>query len=399
MPTHPDRDPLDGTPYASVAMLGRGGMGEVRLARHRLLGKDVVVKLLHEELIHPRLADRMRVEAQALAKLKHPHIVDVFDLGTTPHGRPFLVMERLVGETLSDRQRRMGVLAPNEACRHVLAILEALTAAHAIGVVHRDIKGENVFLHQDHGNIVVKLLDFGVAKILEGSDGVPPPRFGTEEGTLVGTPRFCSPEQIVGSKDIDHRADLYSVGALLFLLLTGRRPFEHPTVVELLRAHVSEKPSPPSSVAVQPLSASLDEVVLRALEKRPGDRFASAAEMASVLRAAMVVAVPSRTARLVAHAAPAQRRRQGTELMEDPTRGASLEQAAPASLLLEPAPRGPHVRQDTVPLRAAAAQPAKQVLPDAPWIADRRRFAAVFGLMLLAMVVTLVVLWAWPSLR
>lgn len=403
-----DRDPLDGTPYVSVGMLGRGGMGEVRLARHRLLGKEVVVKLLHEELIHPRLADRMRVEAQSLAKLKHPHIVDVLDLGTTPTGRPFLAMERLIGETLADRLRRAGALTPQEAGSHVLDILDALSAAHAIGVVHRDVKGENVFLHHEREKTVVKLLDFGVAKILDGSDGVAPPRFGTEEGTLIGTPRFCSPEQIAGAKDIDHRADLYSVGALLFLLLTGRRPFEHPTLIELMRAHAHERPPPPSTLARQPISPQLDGVVLCALEKRPRDRFSSAMEMATALRAALVVAAPSRTVRLTAQPAPARKPRQGTDLMEDPTRAPTAGPSpTPGHASSAPAPSN-GARQTTSPLVGAAERqaPEHRQSPEhrpgpapAPLVEDRRRFALVFGVVLVAVAVVLGVLWAWPSLR
>ena len=283
-----DLDALRGTPYRMLRSIGRGGMGEVVEAEHRRLGKLLVVKLVHPELAHPYAAERLRVEAQILSRLSHPNLVEVSDLGITKEGRPYLVMERLTGRTLLDEVIARSYLPPDEAVQIAADVLSALEAAHAEGIVHRDIKSENVFLHEatDARGIkrrVVKLLDFGVAKILASDQAVEPTRFPTEEGSLLGTPRFCSPEQAHGRSTIDHRADLYAVGGMLFMMVTGRRPFEQSGMFELMHAHLSEPPPVPSSVAPQPLSAALDAAILRALAKKPEDRFPSATVMARAL--------------------------------------------------------------------------------------------------------------------
>jgi serine/threonine-protein kinase len=283
-----DLDALRGTPYRMLRSIGRGGMGEVVEAEHRRLGKLLVVKLVHPELALPHAAERLRVEAQILSRLSHPNLVEVSDLGITKEGRPYLVMERLTGRTLLDEVIARRFLPPDEAVQIAADVLSALEAAHAAGIVHRDIKSENVFLHNasDSRGItrrVVKLLDFGVAKILAGDQTVEPSRFATEEGSVIGTPRFCSPEQAHGRSKIDHRADIYAVGGMLFTMVTGRRPFEQSGMFELMHAHLSEPPPVPSSVAPQPVPAALDAAILRALAKKPDDRFPSAAVMARAL--------------------------------------------------------------------------------------------------------------------
>lgn len=291
-------DPLIGTPYRMLSQLGRGGMGEVVLAEHRRLGKTLVVKLVHPDLAHPLIAERLRVEAQILAKLSHPNLVEVSDLGITPTGRPYLAMEHLSGRTLQEEIGTRGFIPVREASQIALAVLSALTAAHTAGVVHRDIKAENIFLHTDArgGARVVKVLDFGVAKVLASEQAVLPSRFPTEEGSILGTPRFISPEQALCKTDVDHRADIYSVGAMLFAMIVGRRPFEHQGMVDLLNAHVHETPPTPSKLAKQPVSRAMDELILKALAKAPSDRFQSAAEMSSALeRAASVEVTEDRT--------------------------------------------------------------------------------------------------------
>jgi serine/threonine protein kinase len=172
-----------------------------------------------------------------------------------------------------------------------LDVLSALEAAHSVGVVHRDVKTENIFLHEptDRSGVkrrVVKLLDFGIAKILAG-DAVEPTRFPTEEGTLLGTPRFCSPEQAMGRPDVDHRADLYSVGVVLFFMVTGRRPFEQQGLVELVKAHVFDPPPRPSDRAPHPIPVAVEAVILRALAKNPADRYPDAASMKTALEEAL----------------------------------------------------------------------------------------------------------------
>jgi eukaryotic-like serine/threonine-protein kinase len=298
----PTGDPLAGTPYRLTAAkpIGRGGMGEVYAAEHIALGKPVVVKLLHASLAADgHLVERLRIEGQALATLAHPNLVAVTDLAIAPVGkRPYLVMERLNGRDLAKELKRSGPLPPLVAIDHVRQVLAGLAAAHRAGIVHRDIKLENVFLCDPDAGAgrVLKILDFGIAKILEKgpADGrMRGPRiFPTEDGSLVGTPRSTSPEQACGLP-VDARADLYAVGILLYTLIAGKGPFAHiDDMVELLRAHAMLAPVLLSEAAVQPIPPELDAVLDRALAKNPARRFASAeafsdelGAIASILRA------------------------------------------------------------------------------------------------------------------
>lgn len=276
-------DPLDGTPYRTLVRLGGGGMGEVFEAEHRGLRKRVVVKLLHRELAHdPRFADRLRVEAQALAVVSSPHVVSVTDLGRTPGGRAYLVMERLHGRTLREELEARGPLPIVEAIGITRQVLAGLAAAHRLGIIHRDVKLDNVFLCApgELGVPVVKVLDFGIAKVLHAA---PSPtaalptaaQYPTEEGMLVGSPRTVSPEQARFQK-VDARTDLYAVGLLLYTLIAGQGPFAHDNVLDLLNAHIYQAPAPPSRVARQPIPPELDWAILKALAKRPEHRFQSA---------------------------------------------------------------------------------------------------------------------------
>ena len=283
-------DPLAGTRYRTIGMLGRGGMGEVVEAEHIGLGKRVVVKLLRPELAAmPELVTRMQIEARSLAAVVSPHVVQVSDFGQTADGRTYLVMERLYGKTLAAELEARGALPVVEAIGVVLEVLAGLDAAHAIGIVHRDIKPDNVFLCDPSRDTprTVKILDFGIAKVLHAAvEGRGPvlPHLATENGALVGTPRVVSPEQARG-KPVDARTDLYSVGLLLYTIVVGRGPFaELRDAVELLRAHVEQRPTPPSRVTRQTVHPMLDAAILRALEKRPEDRFQSALEFAAELR-------------------------------------------------------------------------------------------------------------------
>ncbi|AUX47210.1 protein kinase [Sorangium cellulosum] len=280
---------LYGTPYRPTRRLGRGGMGEVIEAAHVGLDKPVVVKLLHRDLSRePRLVERMRVEAQSLARLAHPNLVTVTDFGQTAEGRTYLVMERLYGRTMREELAARGALPPPEAIALVEQALAGLDAAHGAGIVHRDVKLENLFVCDPdaQGRRVVKVLDFGIAKVVaaHGDGRAPAPSlYQTEEGVLVGTPRYLSPEQISGLA-VDARTDVYAAGVVLYTLLAGRGPFEHvKPLLELLRAHASEVPAPPSRHAPWPTPPELDRAVMRALEKRPELRFPGAATFAAEL--------------------------------------------------------------------------------------------------------------------
>jgi serine/threonine-protein kinase len=265
-------------------------MAEVVLAEHMGLGKLVVVKLLHEQFAKdPGLTTRMQIEARSVAALTSPHIVQVTDLGQTATGRTYIVMERLVGRTLAKEVKERGALPFLEAIDYVVQVLAGLEAAHAMGIIHRDIKPDNIFLCDATKNTprLVKVLDFGIAKVLEVAvDAGRPalPHLVTAAGSTLGTPRMFAPEQAL-AEPVDARTDIYSTGLLLYTLLTGRRPFAHITTeIELLKASVNERLEPPSTTTQNHVPPALDAAVLRAVEKEPGARFQSAEAFASELR-------------------------------------------------------------------------------------------------------------------
>jgi serine/threonine protein kinase len=230
----------------------------------------------------------LRVEARALALVSHPNVVSVTDFGTTTDARPFVVTERLQGASLDAELRARGFLRVGEATEVVVAVLDALSAAHAAGIVHRDVKPGNVFLCERPSlgaRRVVKLLDFGVAKIVDERSAQPIlPAYETRKGALVGTPKYITPEQAFG-RPVDARTDVYAVGLLLYALVTGRAAFGgERDVLQIVEAMRDTGATPPSLGAPQPIPATLDAVVLRALAWRAEDRFQSAAAFAEALR-------------------------------------------------------------------------------------------------------------------
>jgi eukaryotic-like serine/threonine-protein kinase len=287
-------DPFAGTAYRTVQKIGEGGMGVVLEVEHLALGKRLVAKVLKPELVgDANLSDRFRFEAQVLAQLAHPNLVPVLDLGRTRGGQPYFVMEKLTGRTLGEELRARGRLPIAEAIEITLEVLAGLGAAHAHGLVHRDVKLDNVFLcdarpaagtrSRETARRTVKLLDFGVAKAPRSGPALAaPPSHPTAEGVLVGTPRYVAPEQIRGGA-VDARADLYAAGTMLYTLLVGRSPFSGVSGLGLLHAHLNEAPRPLSSYPDAEVPPALDAIVLRALAKRPDDRQATAGELAEEL--------------------------------------------------------------------------------------------------------------------
>ena len=271
-----------------LRLIGRGGSAEVYEAEHVGLAKRVAVKLLRRELCaHPLSRERTRFEAQSLARLQHPNIPAISDSGHTADGRPFMVMELLQGRSLQAELRQRGSLPVQEAVEVAQQVLAGLGAAHALGIVHRDVKPANLFVCEDeHGHRTIKILDFGIAKAMPGAvdaGAPPPPTIPTEEGLLLGTPSFLSPEQIL-CQPVDARTDVYGAALVLYEMLSGRNPFEHTTSqLELFEAHVSERPRPPSAFASQPIPPELDDVVLRGLKKKPHDRWSSVEEFSWAL--------------------------------------------------------------------------------------------------------------------
>jgi serine/threonine-protein kinase len=258
----------------------------------------VAVKILHGTYAgNPAVVDRMRVEGQALAQLESPHIVDVLDAGQTEDGRPFFVMPRLVGCSLAEELRTRGYLPADEAVELVLQLLVGLDVAHRAGLVHRDIKVENLFLCKSNvGPPLLKILDFGLTKVLPGTSEVPP-GLQTQEGFIIGSPRSMAPEQAQGAA-VDARTDLYSAGVVLYQLVAGHDPFHHVSgFTHLLNAHVSEEVRPASEVAAQTIPPELDAVILCALAKRPEDRYPDALAFSSALQHATSVATTERRIR------------------------------------------------------------------------------------------------------
>ena len=270
---------LDGR-YRLLAPVGRGGMGVVYRAEHRLLGRAVAVKVLRREFSgDARVVQRFRREAVAAGALGDPHIVQVLDLGTEPGGSPYVVMELVEGRSLRELLAEAAPLPVERAVRIACQLLGALSTAHAKGIVHRDLKPSNVMLVRvDDEPDFVKLLDFGICKLV----GVPTAPHLTRAGALVGTPGFMAPEQILAGREIDHRVDLWAVGALLYLALTGRRPYEGPGRAGEILATV-ERDVPPPRVHRGALEPALEAVVLRALARERDERFATAADFRSAL--------------------------------------------------------------------------------------------------------------------
>ncbi len=272
--------------YRATALLGEGGMGAVYLAEHPSIGRQVAIKVLRSQLGHDQqtLAPFIN-EARAANAIHHPNIIEILDSGVTDNGISYLVMELLRGESLTARIRRKGRLSPPEAVALVMQTASALGAAHAEGIVHRDLKPDNLFVVRDPanpGSEQIKVLDFGIAKLqTTGLDG----RVKTRAGALMGTPVYMSPEQCRGTKEVDGRSDIYSLGVILYELLIGQPPFISATFGTLLSMHLNQPPRSPREIEPA-ISPGLDWVVLRMLAKRPEDRFQSMAEVCSALAAA-----------------------------------------------------------------------------------------------------------------
>jgi serine/threonine protein kinase len=271
-----DGDVVPGTRYRVIGLIGSGGMGSVYEVEHEELGKRFVLKALLRSLTNrDDLVHRLRNEWRALGRLEHPNIVSVTDAGLTTTGVPFYVMERLQGETLSARLRRERRLRLPDALGIAAEVLEGLSAAHRIGIVHRDVKPPNIFLV---GGRVAKLLDFGIAKMLD-----PKASQITGRGIAIGTPRYMAPEQATGGT-IDARTDLYATGLILFEMIAGTGPFDAARDAnELFLAHLA-KDAPPVSTTAPGVPAELDRWMTRLLAKRSEDRPADAAAVATYLR-------------------------------------------------------------------------------------------------------------------
>ncbi len=274
-------DPMVGTTidgrYVVVSLLGEGGMGHVYEVRHATLDKRFAMKVLRRELARDQeLSGRFIDEAKATARVRHGNVVQIIDFGHMPDGIPYFVMELLVGQTLGQVIKSGGAIPARRAVRIIEQVASALEAAHEAGVVHRDLQPENVFLvggmSGGRASDDVRVVDFGAAKII-GSSRV------TKQGIVFGTPHYMSPEQASG-QPVDHRADIYALGIIMYEMFTGRVPFEADTYMGVLTQHMFVQPRPPSQVspAARELGA-LEEITMACLAKRPEERYASMKEL------------------------------------------------------------------------------------------------------------------------
>ncbi len=286
-----DRGPLTGRliqgRYLIKGLIGEGGMGAVYRAEHTLMGKDLAIKVLLPEFgTVEGLAKRFQQEAQSASRLEHPGIIQVYDFGHTEEGQLFLVMAYLDGPSLTSIIHREAPLPPERAIPIAVQMCEALAHAHEQGVVHRDMKPDNVIVVQRDGIEVVKLPDFGIARVTQGEGAA---KGMTEVGMVFGTPEYISPEQAAGDP-ADARSDLYAVGAILYEMLAGRKVFLADTQVRYITQHMSTQPLPfAESAPGVAIPAALEQVVMTALAKSPAKRYATGRDFAEALLSLQLV--------------------------------------------------------------------------------------------------------------
>jgi eukaryotic-like serine/threonine-protein kinase len=290
--------------YEILSAIGAGGMGEVYRARDSRLGREVALKVLPpEHSSDPDRRLRFRREAQALAALSHPNILALHDADSSD-GTAYASFELLEGETLREKLER-GPVRARKVAEWGAQVCRGLAAAHARGIVHRDLKPENLAFAADGS---IKILDFGLARWTEAGDGAAPetngPRTATQAGALLGTAGYMSPEQVRG-RPADARSDLWSVGAVLYEMLTGRRAFEGPTAADTISAVLHRDP-PETTSGSEPVPSGLERIVRRCLEKEPDDRFQTARDLGFALERLSGSSVSSSSS--PAAAVPAPRR-------------------------------------------------------------------------------------------
>ncbi len=272
--------------YRLETLIGEGGMARVWRGVDLTLERTVAVKFLflREDRDRRTMIDRFLREARIAAAVRHPNVVDLLDFGTTEEGRPFMVMELLDGEPLEARLHRAPALTLEELVRIAAGILDGLASVHKAGIVHRDLKPDNVFLLDDDGEVRPKLLDFGVSRETDATSGRRS-ALTTNDGYLVGTPEYMSPEQARGLRDVDWRTDIYSTGVVLYEAMTGQLPYTAEAVGDLIIDIVAAA-APPVKALRPEVGDRISEVVARAMSAKREDRFQSAREMREALLAA-----------------------------------------------------------------------------------------------------------------
>ncbi len=269
-----------GSSYTLEGEIGRGGMGVVFNARDERLKRQVAVKVLPPELaFREEIRLRFVREAETAARLSHPHIVPIYSVGESPDGLVYFVMAYVDGESLGAKLKRRGRLPPDESRRIMQETADALGAAHAFGIIHRDVKPDNILLEGSRGRVVVT--DFGIAKALSSTTGG---ATLTATGVAIGTPHYMSPEQAAGDREIDGRSDIYSLGVVAYQMLAGELPFQAPTVPGILMKHITER-APLVTDRRPEVPEDLAACVMRSLEKDPEDRWPTADALRRALEA------------------------------------------------------------------------------------------------------------------
>lgn len=264
--------------YRIERIIGKGGMGVVFGAEHTWTGRRVAVKIIHPTLAEDELiAQRLLREARTAASLNHPNAVQVLDMGADADGTVFLVLELLEGESLDARLKRQKQLSFPETLAILLPVMNALAVAHELGLVHRDLKPDNIFLHEGPTGVVPTLLDFGLAKVVQEGGGAKV----TQTGVVMGTPHYIAPEQAVGESTVGPPADVWAMGVLLFECLAGRMPFEGDSSTKIVMKVVCEKAPKLAELGMEPMVAA--HAIDRALEKDLSIRYANMREFAEAL--------------------------------------------------------------------------------------------------------------------
>jgi len=359
--------------YEILAKLGAGGMGAVYKARHLHFNEICALKVVKSHLVEEsEFLQRFRSEALVMRRLNHPNAVQVRDFDETDDGRPFMVMEYIEGRSLDEVMTLEAPLEPARAARIAAQVCSALGAAHQLGIIHRDIKPSNVLLVATDEGEQAKVLDFGIAKVKEASSTLHKASL-TGTGFVVGTPEYMSPEQAMGTRgdQLDGRTDLYSLGIVLYEMLTGRLPFAGNTPVMMLVAHVQTQPPSPLTLRAD-LPPELARLVMRALEKNPDHRFASAEEMREELEAIAQGLEPTRPPTTATGQRPV-------------TRSAALSMTPAAS---RQAPRTPPPPPQAAPAPPKVAPPPREIFrqpePEHP---SPLKYAALGAAIVLAAVI------------
>lgn len=345
--------------YRIEREIGRGGMGIVFAALHVDLDQLVAVKILHEYAAYDQAAiARLLREARAAAKISSNHVVRVMDVGALSEGGAYITMELLDGQDLADILREQGPLPVNDAVDYMIEACDAVAAAHAAGIVHRDLKPANLFVSRmPDGTPTIKVLDFGVSKIVPKSGEVPASGDLTQTGQIFGSPNYMSPEQLRSATDVDGRTDIWALGVVFYELVSGKLPFAGKSMADVLASVVRDTPPLLSTVCPE-VTPELAQVIARCLEKETSARYADVVEFANALApfaSPEKQALVTRIKRAVSARATAPSRPGALEQFPTPSRGVSRDkQNTPNMVAVERGSRGASPRIDSTSTARAA---------------------------------------------